>query len=229
MMRRRKREDLEQLVEPLQLASLWKRCITLPRAFLLHLAGGRNPNRHGRWNKHWGADRCNVVRGNTSGTAISALTRLCSCFQVHLAQTEGHNVSHCFPLFWWVESCRVGVCLSGLPIDQLLIFLGYEFNSHIESIFKDRQIEDLWVPYFCITTDISNCKMRVHTSGKSSFRFAFFWCGFMDTIFLAKFSISSFKVWNGGREAEGNWKLPNFTKIWAFAWSFLGQDLVLLL
>ncbi|VDM01042.1 unnamed protein product, partial [Schistocephalus solidus] len=43
---------------------------------------------------------------------------------------------------------------------------GYEFNVHIETIFKDRQIEDLWIPYFCITTDISNCKMRIHTNGK---------------------------------------------------------------
>lgn len=47
--------------------------------------------------------------------------------------------------------------------------IGYEFNAHIEATFKDRQIEDLWLPYFCVTTDISNCKMRVHTSGKHSF------------------------------------------------------------
>lgn len=36
------------------------------------------------------------------------------------------------------------------------------------------QIEDLWIPYFCITTDISASKMRVHTTGKRSFLFCLF-------------------------------------------------------
>ncbi len=35
------------------------------------------------------------------------------------------------------------------------------------------QIEDLWIPYFCITTDISASKMRVHTTGKINFVFFF--------------------------------------------------------
>ena len=26
-------------------------------------------------------------------------------------------------------------------------------------------LQDLWIPYFCITTDITESKMRVHTSG----------------------------------------------------------------
>lgn len=46
------------------------------------------------------------------------------------------------------------------------MFSGYAFNKTIEDAFGDRQIEDLWIPYFCITTDISASKMRIHTSGK---------------------------------------------------------------
>ena len=46
------------------------------------------------------------------------------------------------------------------------MFSGSTFNHFIEEVFGDRQIEDLWIPYFCITTDISASKMRVHTSGK---------------------------------------------------------------
>ncbi|ESP05016.1 hypothetical protein LOTGIDRAFT_61439, partial [Lottia gigantea] len=45
------------------------------------------------------------------------------------------------------------------------MFKGASFNTSIETVFKDRQVEDLWIPYFCITTDISNSTMRVHTSG----------------------------------------------------------------
>lgn len=45
------------------------------------------------------------------------------------------------------------------------MFTGHAFNKGIEDVFGHRQIEDLWIPYFCITTDISSSKMRVHTNG----------------------------------------------------------------
>ncbi|XP_053523792.1 patatin-like phospholipase domain-containing protein 7 isoform X1 [Artibeus jamaicensis] len=49
------------------------------------------------------------------------------------------------------------------PITSM--FSGAGFNSSICSVFQDRQIEDLWLPYFTITTDISASAMRVHTDG----------------------------------------------------------------
>nr|XP_054094317.1 patatin-like phospholipase domain-containing protein 7 isoform X5 [Callithrix jacchus] len=45
------------------------------------------------------------------------------------------------------------------------MFSGASFNSSICSVFQDRQIEDLWIPYFAITTDITASAMRVHTDG----------------------------------------------------------------
>ncbi|KAM9447170.1 patatin-like phospholipase domain-containing protein 7 [Clarias gariepinus] len=45
------------------------------------------------------------------------------------------------------------------------MFTGASFNSSISGLFKDRQIEDLWIPYFNITTDITASAMRVHTDG----------------------------------------------------------------
>ncbi|KAM7392123.1 hypothetical protein PAMP_022756 [Pampus punctatissimus] len=45
------------------------------------------------------------------------------------------------------------------------MFSGASFNSSISSIFKGKQIEDLWLPYFNITTDITASTMRVHTDG----------------------------------------------------------------
>ncbi|KAJ3604043.1 hypothetical protein NHX12_028784 [Muraenolepis orangiensis] len=45
------------------------------------------------------------------------------------------------------------------------MFSGASFNSSISSIFKGKQIEDLWIPYFNITTDITASSMRVHTDG----------------------------------------------------------------
>ncbi|XP_063001036.1 patatin-like phospholipase domain-containing protein 7 isoform X2 [Elgaria multicarinata webbii] len=49
------------------------------------------------------------------------------------------------------------------PITSM--FSGASFNSGICDIFKDKQIEDLWIPYFTITTDITASAMRVHTDG----------------------------------------------------------------
>nr|XP_046174154.1 patatin-like phospholipase domain-containing protein 7 isoform X5 [Oncorhynchus gorbuscha] len=49
------------------------------------------------------------------------------------------------------------------PITSM--FSGSAFNSSIYTVFKDKQIEDLWIPYFNITTDITASTMRVHTDG----------------------------------------------------------------
>ncbi|XP_066513398.1 patatin-like phospholipase domain-containing protein 7 [Hoplias malabaricus] len=45
------------------------------------------------------------------------------------------------------------------------MFTGASFNSSIGGVFKDKQIEDLWISYFNITTDITASSMRVHTDG----------------------------------------------------------------
>ena len=45
------------------------------------------------------------------------------------------------------------------------MFSGRSFNNTIRGVFRERQIEDLWLPYFCISTDISTSQMRVHKDG----------------------------------------------------------------
>ncbi|KAM8972450.1 patatin-like phospholipase domain-containing protein 6 [Pelodytes ibericus] len=42
---------------------------------------------------------------------------------------------------------------------------GATFNSLLHNLFGERQIQDLWLPYFNITTDISSSTMRVHREG----------------------------------------------------------------
>ncbi|CDW55863.1 neuropathy target esterase [Trichuris trichiura] len=46
------------------------------------------------------------------------------------------------------------------------MFTGSSLNRLLESVFDGIQIEDLWIPYFNITTDITSSEMRVHRSGK---------------------------------------------------------------
>jgi predicted acylesterase/phospholipase RssA len=42
---------------------------------------------------------------------------------------------------------------------------GHGFNQGIRDAFGERRIEDTWLPFFCITTDISESKMKVHRFG----------------------------------------------------------------
>ncbi|XP_074061205.1 patatin-like phospholipase domain-containing protein 6 isoform X2 [Macrotis lagotis] len=45
------------------------------------------------------------------------------------------------------------------------MFSGSAFNRSIHRVFQDKQIEDLWLPYFNVTTDITASAMRVHKDG----------------------------------------------------------------
>ncbi|XP_076146063.1 patatin-like phospholipase domain-containing protein 6 isoform X4 [Alosa pseudoharengus] len=49
------------------------------------------------------------------------------------------------------------------PITSM--FSGSAFNTSISKVFEDKQIEDLWLPYFNVTTDITASAMRVHQDG----------------------------------------------------------------
>lgn len=49
------------------------------------------------------------------------------------------------------------------PITSM--FSGSAFNASVYKVFQDKQIEDLWLPYFNVTTDITASTMRVHKDG----------------------------------------------------------------
>lgn len=50
------------------------------------------------------------------------------------------------------------------PITSM--FSGRGFNQTLRETFGDVYIEDLWTPYFTLTTDITASSARVHTNGK---------------------------------------------------------------
>jgi len=45
------------------------------------------------------------------------------------------------------------------------MFTGKSFNWALQLTFKSKKIEDLWLPYYCVTTDISEFEEKVHRSG----------------------------------------------------------------
>jgi lysophospholipid hydrolase len=44
-------------------------------------------------------------------------------------------------------------------------FTGHAFNRGLWKIFGDRHVEDLWLPFYCVTTDIARSKQVVCRSG----------------------------------------------------------------
>uniref|UniRef100_A0A5F8HF12 lysophospholipase n=1 Tax=Monodelphis domestica TaxID=13616 RepID=A0A5F8HF12_MONDO len=64
---------------------------------------------------------------------------------------------------WAIEMTSVVKTVLDLTYPITSMFSGAAFNNGIRKVFKDKQIEDLWIPYFVITTDISASAMRVHT------------------------------------------------------------------
>ncbi|KAL2099830.1 hypothetical protein ACEWY4_004224 [Coilia grayii] len=66
---------------------------------------------------------------------------------------------------WAMEMTSVFKKVLDLTYPITSMFSGAAFNSSVSNVFKGKQIEDLWIPYFNITTDITNSTMRVHTDG----------------------------------------------------------------
>lgn len=44
-------------------------------------------------------------------------------------------------------------------------FTGHAFNRAMFTLFSDTQIEDLWMNYFCVTTNLTHSVVEVHRSG----------------------------------------------------------------
>lgn len=60
---------------------------------------------------------------------------------------------------WWRQ-------ILDLTYPMTSMFSGRDFNQTIKGTFGDTYIEDLWIPYFTVTTDITASCMRLHRHGK---------------------------------------------------------------
>lgn len=59
---------------------------------------------------------------------------------------------------WWRQ-------ILDLTYPVTSMFSGRDFNQTIRGTFADTYIEDLWIPYFTVTTDITASCMRLHRHG----------------------------------------------------------------
>lgn len=59
---------------------------------------------------------------------------------------------------WWRQ-------ILDLTYPVTSMFSGKDFNTTIRGTFGETYIEDLWIPYFTVTTDITSSCMRIHSHG----------------------------------------------------------------
>ncbi|XP_026866437.2 patatin-like phospholipase domain-containing protein 7 [Electrophorus electricus] len=96
-----------------------------------------------------------LVGGTSIGSLMGAL----------FAEERNHSRLRVRAREWATEFGSVFKRILDLTYPVTSMFTGASFNSSISSMFKDKQIEDLLIPYFNITTDITASSMRVHTDG----------------------------------------------------------------
>ncbi|XP_061383051.1 neuropathy target esterase sws isoform X8 [Danaus plexippus] len=66
---------------------------------------------------------------------------------------------------WSTKMTQWGKQLLDLTYPATSMFSGKQFNTTIRTTFGEVHIEDLWLPYFTVTTDISSSCMRIHRHG----------------------------------------------------------------
>ncbi|XP_071430521.1 patatin-like phospholipase domain-containing protein 7 [Pithys albifrons albifrons] len=96
-----------------------------------------------------------MVGGTSIGAFMSAL----------YAEERSYNQMRIKARQWAMVMNSVFKTILDLTYPITSMFSGAAFNKSINNIFKDKQIEDLWIPYFTITTDITASAMRVHRDG----------------------------------------------------------------
>ncbi len=56
-------------------------------------------------------------------------------------------------------------CIRGMTFPLVAFKTGAEFSNLVRRFVGDRQIEDLWLPYFCISANLNRAELKVHTEG----------------------------------------------------------------
>jgi NTE family protein/lysophospholipid hydrolase len=124
----------------------------LGRAFGLTLGGG-----FARGLVHIGVIRAlreagitiDAIGGNSMGAMIAAQWALGWDEETMLRKT----------------STGCAACIRGITLPVVAFKSGNRFSRLVQDLFGDSQIEDLPVPYFCISANLNRAELKVHTQG----------------------------------------------------------------
>jgi hypothetical protein len=62
-----------------------------------------------------------------------------------------------------LHNCMITLQYLGSP--TYIFGQGHEFNRSLYKAFYDLHIEDMWLPFFCNTANITTSRMEIHETG----------------------------------------------------------------
>jgi predicted acylesterase/phospholipase RssA len=68
---------------------------------------------------------------------------------------------------WMVQTLQTtcGMMQKDWTIPLVSLLSGRKFDNSYSAVFGDMQIEDLWLPFFCVSANLTRARMQVHRSG----------------------------------------------------------------
>ncbi|OAF69797.1 hypothetical protein A3Q56_02456 [Intoshia linei] len=66
---------------------------------------------------------------------------------------------------WFLVGSKLWYKIIDLTYPIVSLFTGHVFNWSLRKIFHSKRIEDLWIPFFCVSTDLTSSKIRIHRQG----------------------------------------------------------------
>ena len=95
-----------------------------------------------------------MIGGSSVGAIIAA------CYAVQESYKDANNRFHTI-----VESSRGSTSWKNLTWPYVSLFNAKAFTESLQHVFDDLRIEDLWIPYFCVSSNMSTSNEEVHRSG----------------------------------------------------------------
>ncbi|CAL4105283.1 unnamed protein product, partial [Meganyctiphanes norvegica] len=94
-----------------------------------------------------------------AGVSIGALIGALYCLEKDLTRSTQKARE------WSMKMTSIWRMALDLTYPEVSMFSGAGFNQLIHEALGDTNIEDLWLPYFTLTTDITDSAARIHTHG----------------------------------------------------------------
>ena len=56
-------------------------------------------------------------------------------------------------------------CVRGMTLPMVAFKTGGDYSRLVSRFVSDRQIEDLWLPYFCVSANLNRAELKIHSEG----------------------------------------------------------------
>ncbi len=94
------------------------------------------------------------------GTSVGAMIGACYAMKESLQETTElfHKI---------VDASRKTVSWVSITLPIVSLFDGKLFTNALQDTFKDIRIENLWLPFFCVSTNLANYSEEIHCFGSA--------------------------------------------------------------